>query len=77
MAQAEQASTWDDFTESPPLPFPQRFPESPRNYHHEERFAGMNNQGSLINNTGSYAGRDDPKSCFVASTTFSLFGKFV
>ncbi|KAL8526659.1 hypothetical protein ACS0TY_015751 [Phlomoides rotata] len=70
---ASASATWDDFTESPPLPFPQRFPEFSHNFHHDERFAGMNNQGTLINNEGSYAGSDDPKSCFVASSMFSLF----
>ncbi|KAI3474211.1 hypothetical protein Pfo_028999 [Paulownia fortunei] len=55
---ASASASWENFEESPPLPFPQRFPEF---------------SGSLTNNEGSSVIRDDAKSCFVASTTFSFF----
>ncbi|GER54425.1 RING/U-box superfamily protein [Striga asiatica] len=70
---ASASATWESYEESPPLPFPERFPEFRRNYSREERFEGMNNEGALMNGGGSSATRDDPMSCFVASTTFSFF----
>ncbi|CAA0830564.1 SelT-like protein [Striga hermonthica] len=70
---ASASATWESYEESPPLPFPERFPEFRNNYSREERFSGMNNEGALMNGGGSSATRDDPKSCFVASTTFSFF----
>ncbi|GFP92167.1 hypothetical protein PHJA_001360800 [Phtheirospermum japonicum] len=70
---ASASASWGNYEESPPLPFPERLPEFSRNYSRGERFAGMNNEGYLMNTEGSSAIRDDPKSCFVASTTFSFF----
>ncbi|KAI3474738.1 hypothetical protein Pfo_029923 [Paulownia fortunei] len=70
---ASASASWENFEESPPLPFPQRFPEFFRNSSRGERFVGMHNEGSLTNNEGSSVIRDDAKSCFVASTTFSFF----
>ncbi|KAL6520911.1 hypothetical protein OROGR_017480 [Orobanche gracilis] len=70
---ASVSASWQNCEESPPLPFPERLPEFSRNYSWGERFAGMNNDGPFLNNEGSSAVRDDPKSCFVASTTFSFF----
>ncbi|KAK6120264.1 hypothetical protein DH2020_045955 [Rehmannia glutinosa] len=72
-ASASASASWENFEESPPLPFPPRVPEFSRNTFREERFAGMNNDGSLMNNEGSSVMRDDAKSCFVASTAFSFF----
>ncbi|KAL0338189.1 UNVERIFIED_CONTAM: E3 ubiquitin-protein ligase APD2 [Sesamum angustifolium] len=72
---ASGAASWENTEESPPLPFPQRVPE----FSHGERFPGMNyerglmnNEASLMTNENSSLPRDDDKSCFIASTTFSF-----
>lgn len=62
--------------ESPPQPFPARSPEFPRDHFREDRFSRMYNDVSTINNGASSANADDPKSCFIASTTFSFFGNY-
>ncbi|KAL0375335.1 UNVERIFIED_CONTAM: E3 ubiquitin-protein ligase APD2 [Sesamum radiatum] len=72
---ASGAASWENIEESPPRPFPQRVPE----FTHGERFPGMNyehglmnNEASLMTNENSSSLRDDDKSCFIASTTFSF-----
>ncbi|KAL0451024.1 UNVERIFIED_CONTAM: E3 ubiquitin-protein ligase APD2 [Sesamum latifolium] len=72
---ASGAASWENIEESPPRPFPQRVPE----FSHGERFPGMNyehglmnNEASLMTNENSSSLRDDDKSCFIASTTFSF-----
>ncbi|KAL1549133.1 E3 ubiquitin-protein ligase APD2 isoform X4 [Salvia divinorum] len=59
--------------ESPPRPFPARSPEFPRDQLHADRFSPMYNGVSSMHNGASSANADDPKSCFIASTTFSFF----
>lgn len=63
--------------ESPPRPFPPRSPEFPRDHFREDRFSRTYNDGSTMNNGASSPNADDPKSCFIASTTFSFFGNFL
>ncbi|XP_011095012.1 uncharacterized protein LOC105174567 isoform X2 [Sesamum indicum] len=77
---ASGAASWENIEESPPLPFPQRVPE----FSHGERFPGMsyehglmNNEASLMTNENSSSLRDDDKSCFIASTTFSFLAMTV
>ncbi|KAL3617510.1 hypothetical protein CASFOL_037831 [Castilleja foliolosa] len=72
---ASASASWENYEETPPLPFPERSTEFSRNYSRGERFAGMNNEDYLMSNEGPSAVRDDPKSCFIASTTFSFFGE--
>lgn len=71
---ASASASGENFEESPPLPFPQRFPEFSRNYSDRERFLRTDNEGYLTNNEGSPVIREDAKSCFIASATFSVFG---
>ncbi|XP_042054493.1 E3 ubiquitin-protein ligase APD2-like isoform X1 [Salvia splendens] len=66
MAEVEQP-------ESPPRPFPARSPEFPRDQFHADRFSQMYNGTSSMHNGATSANADDPKSCFIASTTFSFF----
>lgn len=65
--------------ESPPRPFPPRSPEFRRDPFRDDRFSRMYyNDDSLRNNAASpSANADDPKSCFIAATTFAFFGKFL
>lgn len=70
MAEAEQP-------ESPPRPFPPRSPGFRRDPFREDRFSRMYNDDPLRNNgASSSADADDPKSCFIAATTFAFFGIF-
>ncbi|XP_047966210.1 E3 ubiquitin-protein ligase APD2 isoform X2 [Salvia hispanica] len=66
MAEVEQP-------ESPPRPFPARSPEFPRDQFHADRFSPMYNGASTMHNGTTSTNADDPKSCFIASTTFSFF----
>ncbi|KAL7136238.1 hypothetical protein ABFS83_10G016400 [Erythranthe nasuta] len=70
---ASASAAWENSEESPPLPFPERSPELPRSSSDRERFAGMDNEGYVVNNEGSPVIGNDAKSCLVSSTAFSIF----